>query len=602
MLLYLLAYLGGVLTILSPCILPVLPFVFARADRPFLSNGLPMLAGMAATFAAVATLAAVGGGWAVEANTLGRGAALALLAVFGLTLLFPQVSDRLTAPLVRLGDRLSQSADAGGASIGASLLLGVATGLLWAPCAGPILGLVLTGAALQGASAGTTLALLAYALGAATSLALALVIGGRVFLAMKRSLGVGEWVRRGLGVAVLAGVAAIALGADVGVLTRLSTASTAALEQGLVDRLRGPSSVVMDGGAMQRSNVMNGPAMQAGGAMMMMKGGAKAAAGAEALPVEGEAPSLEGATQWFNSAPLTMDALEGKVVLVDFWTYSCINCLRSLPYVRAWAEKYRDAGLVVIGVHAPEFAFEKSPANVEKAIADLKIGYPVALDNDYKIWRAFHNQYWPAHYFIDAKGQIRHHHFGEGNYEESEKVIQQLLAEAGHGGAQGVVKVEAAGALAAADAADAQSPETYVGYERAENFASPGGAVQDAEHDYELGQPRLNEWGLAGAWRIGPERATLKKTGGEIAFRFHARDLHLVLAPGEDGKPVRFEVRIDGEPPGDSRGADVEASGAGTVTGDRLYQLVRQTGPIRDRTFTIRFLDPGVRAYAFTFG
>jgi cytochrome c biogenesis protein CcdA/thiol-disulfide isomerase/thioredoxin len=601
MLLYLLAYLGGVLTILSPCILPVLPFVFARADRPFLSNGLPMLAGMAATFAAVATLAAIGGGWAVEANTLGRDAALALLAVFGLTLLFPQVSDRLTAPLVRLGDRLSQSADAGGASVGTSLLLGVATGLLWAPCAGPILGLVLTGAALQGASAGTTLALLAYALGAATSLALALVIGGRMFLAMKRSLGAGEWVRRGMGVAVLAGVAAIALGADVGFLTRLSTASTAALEQGLVDRLRGPSSVATDGGAMPGSNVMNGPAMQAGGGMMM-KGGAKAAAGGEALPVEGEAPSLDGATQWFNSAPLTMDALKGKVVLVDFWTYSCINCLRSLPYVRAWAEKYREAGLVVIGVHAPEFAFEKSPANVEKAIADLKIDYPVALDNDYKIWRAFHNEYWPAHYFIDADGRIRHHHFGEGDYAGSERVIQQLLAEAGHKTADGIVKVAASGAEAAPDDADAKSPETYIGYNRAENFVSPGGAAADKEHDYALGEPRLNEWGLAGEWNVGPERATLLKPDGEIAFRFHARDLHLVLAPGEDGKPVRFEVKIDGQAPGDSHGADADASGAGTVTGDRLYQLVRQSGPVRDHTFSIRFLDPGVRAYAFTFG
>ena len=606
MFLLLLAYLGGALTIVSPCILPVLPFVFARADRPFVSNGLPMLAGMAATFALVASLAAVGGGWAVEANAVGRAVALALLAAFGLTLLFPHLADRLTAPLVRLGDRLSQSADAsraaGRSSFGASLLLGVATGLLWAPCAGPILGLVLTGAALQGANASTSLALLAYALGAATSLALALLIGGRVFAAMKRSLGAGEWVRRGLGVAVLSGVAAIALGLDAGFLTRISTASTAALEQGLVDRLRGPSSAVMDAGpAMQSNVVMNGPAMSAsGGAMMAMKG-PHAAAGGD-LPVEGDAPSLDGATQWFNSAPLTMAALKGKVVLVDFWTYSCINCLRSIPYVRAWADKYRDQGLVVIGVHAPEFAFEKSPANVEKAIADLKIDYPVALDNDYKIWRAFHNEYWPAHYFIDADGRIRHHHFGEGDYAGSERVIQQLLAEAGHKTADGIVKVAASGAEAAPDDADAKSPETYIGYNRAENFVSPGGAAADKEHDYALGEPGLNEWGLAGEWNVGPERATLLKPDGEIAFRFHARDLHLVLAPGEDGKPVRFEVKIDGQAPGESHGADADASGAGTVTGDRLYQLVRQSGPVRDHTFSIRFLDPGVRAYAFTFG
>jgi thiol-disulfide isomerase/thioredoxin len=423
---------------------------------------------------------------------------------------------------------------------------------------------------------------------------------------MKRSLGVGEWVRRSLGAAVLAGVAVIGLGLDAGFLTRVSVASTTALEQGLVDRLGAPAqSVAMNGpamkagDAMQGSVVMNGPAMSAGGAMMMKTA---PTAAKDDLPVEGPAPSLDGATQWFNSAPLTPEALKGKVVLVDFWTYSCINCLRAIPYVRAWADKYRDQGLVVIGVHAPEFAFEKSPANVEKAIADLKIDYPVAADNDFKIWRAFRNQFWPAHYFIDANGQIRHHHFGEGGYEESERVLQKLLAEAGHAGAASVVKVDAGGAEAAADAADVQSPETYVGYERAENFVSPGGAVQDAEHSYAAGEPRLNEWSLAGEWKVGAERAALAKPDGEIVFRFHARDLHLVLAPGEDGKPVRFEVKIDGQAPGDSHGVDADASGAGEVTGDRLYQLVRQSGPIRDRTFSIRFLDRGVRAYAFTFG
>ena len=648
MLLLLLAYLGGALTIVSPCILPVLPFVFARADQPFFSNGLPMLVGMAATFAGVATLAALGGGWAVEANEIGRIAAMLLLALFGVTLLFPQVADRVTRPLVRLGDKLSRSADesraAGRSSIGASLLLGVATGLLWAPCAGPILGLVLTGAALQGANATTTLALLAYALGAATSLALALVVGGRVFTAMKRSLGAGEWIRRGLGAAVLVGVAVIGLGLDAGFLTRVSAASTTALEQGLVDRLNASKSVVANGpamkagdamqgnvvmngpamksgDAMQGNVVMNGPAMKSGDAMqgnVVMNGPAMKAGGENApammmkaphgaakdeLPVEGSAPSFDGAVQWFNSPPLTAEALKGKVVLVDFWTYSCINCLRAIPYVRAWADKYRDQGLVVIGVHAPEFAFEKSLPNVEKAVQDLKIDYPVAVDNDYKIWRAFHNEYWPAHYFIDAQGQIRHHHFGEGDYAESERIIQKLLAEAGHASdTASIVKVDASGAEAAADDKDVQSPETYVGYNRAENFSSPGGATQDAEHEYVLGDPRLNEWGLVGDWKVGPERATLVKPDGEIVFRFHARDLHLVLAPSEDGKPVRYEVKIDGEAPADSHGADADASGAGQVTGDRLYQLVRQSGPIRDRTFSIRFLDPGVRAYAFTFG
>jgi cytochrome c biogenesis protein CcdA/thiol-disulfide isomerase/thioredoxin len=638
---FLLAYLGGVLTILSPCILPVLPFVFARADQPFLRSGLPMLVGMAATFAVVASLAAVAGGWAVEANAFGRWAALVLLAGFGLTLVFPSLSDRLTRPLVALGDRLSASADRSAAArksaIAPSLLLGVATGLLWAPCAGPVLGLILTGAALQGANAGTTLLLLAYAAGAATSLALALLVGGRVFAAMKRSLGVGEWIRRGVGAAVLAGVAAIALGLDTGFLSRVSYASTASIEQKLLDGLRPTpvstpgSLVVMNGGpAMMAANsapgdenpammmkakptepsvVMNGgpammsanPAAMAGNPAMMMK--AKSSAAAENLPVEGAAPSLAGAVEWLNSPPLTTDALKGKVVLVDFWTYSCINCLRAIPYVRAWAEKYRDQGLVVIGVHAPEFAFEKNVDNVRKAVSDLKIDYPVAIDNDYAIWRAFENEYWPAHYFIDAQGRIRHHHFGEGDYDGSERVIQQLLAEAGKTDfSSNIVAVNASGAEAAADEKDVQSPETYVGYTRADNFVSTGGAVPDAPHLYDVKAPRLNEWGVAGAWTIGGESATLDEKGGSIAYRFHARDLHLVLGPGANGAPVHFRVTIDGTAPGASHGADTDAEGMGVVERQRLYQLVRQDGAVGDHTFMIEFLDPGVQAFAFTFG
>jgi len=594
MLLFLLAYLGGVLTIVSPCILPVLPFVFARADRPFARSGLPMLVGMAATFAAVASLAAVGGGWAVEANQYGRLAATALLALFGVALLFPALSDRMTRPLVALGARLSQSADRGAEGQGSvlpSLLLGVATGLLWAPCAGPVLGLILTGAALQGASIGTSLLLLAYACGAATSLALALLAGGRVFAAMKRSLGLGEWIRRGLGVAVLAAVAVIALGLDTGFLTRVSFAGTTTLEQSLLDKFRGA------GGS--PSMAASGTTTMTGSGAMMMT----ATPGASALPVEGTMPSLDGAVAWLNSPPLTRDDLKGKVVLVDFWTYSCINCLRSIPYVRAWAEKYKDQGLVVIGVHAPEFAFEKNIGNLRQAIADLKVGYPVAIDNDYAIWRAFNNEYWPAHYFIDANGRIRHHHFGEGSYDESERVIQQLLAEAGHGGPPAsLVSVDASGAEAAADMADVQSPETYVGYARAANFVSPGGQIQDAAHVYAAGTPLLNQWALAGSWTIGGENAVLDQAGGSIVYRFHARDLHLVLGPSPDGKPIRFRVTIDGKAPGDDHGADVDAAGDGMVAGERLYQLVRQNGPVVDRNFEIRFLDPGVQAYAFTFG
>ncbi len=257
----------------------------------------------------------------------------------------------------------------------------------------------------------------------------------------------------------------------------------------------------------------------------------------------------------------------------------------------------------MIGVHAPEFAFEKSLDNVKKAVADLEIVYPVAVDNDYAIWRAFGNQYWPAHYFADAQGRIRHHHFGEGDYEESERVIQQLLAEAGSANvARDSVAVSAAGAEARADEANVRSPETYIGFDRAENFVSPGGATPDAPRLYTAAPTRLNEWGLTGEWTVGSEHATLDRKDGSIVYRFHSRDLHLVLGPGSDGKPVRFRVTIDGEAPGESRGADVDADGHGIVTGQRLYQLVRQAGAIADRTFEIRFLDAGVEAFAFTFG
>ncbi|MCO5092976.1 cytochrome c biogenesis protein DipZ [Bosea sp. (in: a-proteobacteria)] len=605
MTLLLLAYLGGVLTIVSPCILPVLPFVFARAGQPFLRGTLPMLIGMAAAFAGVATLAAVGGHWAVEANQYGRIAAMALLALFGLALLLPALANRVARPLVALGGRLTEAAERHGGGAGAilpSLLLGIATGLLWAPCAGPILGLILTGAALQGANIGTSLLLLAYAAGAATSLAVALLAGGKVFALMKRSLGAGEWLRRTGGVAVLAAVGAIALGLDTGVLTQLSLAGTNALEQRLLDRFDTAATPPPAPAMMSGSAAMTGanPAMMSANPAMMA---AKPAGADTALPVEGALPSLAGAVTWLNSPPLSSEALKGKVVLVDFWTYSCINCLRAIPYVRAWAEKYKDQGLVVIGVHTPEFAFEKRIDNVKQAAAGLKIGYPLAIDNDYAIWRAFANRYWPAHYFIDAQGRIRHHHFGEGGYEQSEKVIQQLLAEAGRKDvATGTVSVTASGAEMASDEADVRSPETYLGYERAENFVSPGGAVEDASQRYEPGMPRLNEWGLSGQWTIGKEHAALDAADGAIAYRFHARDLHLVLGPGAEGAPIRFRVTIDGAAPGPDHGVDIDADGNGTVTGQRLYQLIRQGGPVKDRSFEIRFLDAGAQAYAFTFG
>ena len=590
MTLLVIAYLGGALTILSPCILPILPFIFARAEQPFLRSTLPMLAGMAATFSLVATLAAIGGGWAIEANEFGRLAALLLLVLFGLGLLSPRIATTLSQPVVGLGNRLMNAAGKPGKvpSVAGSLLLGIATGLLWAPCAGPILGLVLTGAALQGANLETTALLGAYAAGAATSLALALFAGGRIFAALKRSLGFGERIRQVLGAAVIAGVGVIALGLDTGFLARFSYASTSSLEQAVLDRLHtqpGESGMKEVANADHSIPTGNGKPFRAD------------------LPVEGTAPSLAGAVDWLNSPPLSAEALKGKVVLVDFWTYSCINCIRTIPYVRAWAEKYKDQGLVVIGVHAPEFAFEKKIDNVKKAIGDFKIGYPVAIDNDYKIWRAFNNSYWPASYLIDAKGNVRYHHFGEGNYGRTEQAIQDLLREAGSDAATSApVKPEAKGAEASADLKDIRSGETYIGYRQATNFASKESLRADTSRTYSIDKPGLNEWGFSGSWTVGAEAATLDKSDGGITYRFSARDLHLVLGPDGSGKPIRFQVTIDGHAPGADHGADTDADGNGTVTSTRLYQLVRQSGDVEEKTFTIRFLDPGVQAYAFTFG
>jgi cytochrome c biogenesis protein CcdA/thiol-disulfide isomerase/thioredoxin len=636
------SYLGGVVTILSPCVLPVLPFVFARTGRPFATSILPMLIGMALTFAAVATLAAVGGGWVVQANEYGRILAMVLLAVFGLMLLWPRLTDYVTQPLVAFGNRLSQSSDAPGSrgSILGSFVLGIAVGFLWAPCAGPILGLILTGAAIQGANAQTTFLLVAYAAGAATSLAVALLAGGRVVALLKRSLGAGEWVRRGLGALVLVAVAVIALGLDTGLLTRVSLSGTTRLEQALLEKL-GPTRP-QAGGAMAAGGAMSGgPAMMAGGNAMkangaMMAGGNAMMAGGNAMSAnsgamsangammagggammaaaghgaggavgsEGVFPSLDGAAEWLNTAPLTPQSLRGKVVLVDFWTYSCINCLRTLPYVRAWAKKYKDYGLVVIGVHTPEFAFERNLDNVRKAVHDMGITYPVAVDNKYTIWSAFNNNFWPADYFIDSQGQIRGHAFGEGDYEKSERTIQSLLTEAEVAGVPtDLVNPRGNGVEAAASERDVKSPETYVGYERADNFASTPVVLKNQPQKYAApAAPQLNQWGLAGQWMVDGERAVLAVPGGQIVFRFHARDLHLVLGPTQDGKPVRFRVRLDGKAPGADHGVDADADGNGTVSGQRLYQLIRQQGGVSDRTFTIEFLDPGVQAFSFTFG
>src|SRR5580704_13314165 len=560
-----LVFLGGVLTILSPCILPVLPFVFARSEQRFLTSGLPLLIGMTVTFAGIATLAAVGGAWAVRVNQYGRLFALVLLTVFAATLLSRRLADRLARPFVALGNRLIPQAPRGDTKVGLipSLLLGVATGLLWAPCAGPVLGLVLTGAAISGPNTRTTLLLFAYAAGAAASLALALFAGGRVFAALKQSLGTGEWVRRALGGAVLVSVAAIAFGWDSGILTRLSLASTARLEQSLIS-----SIAPQNQNSAQAANV----------------------APAGVLAVEGQMPSLAGATAWLNSPPLTREALLGKVVVVDFWTYSCINCLRSLPYVKAWHERYKNYGLVVIGVHAPEFAFEKDPDNVRRAVAELGITYPVALDNNYAIWQGFDNRFWPAHYFIDGLGRIRAHHFGEGDYAASEQIIRQLLTEAGISNlpASSSSVPGATGAQAAPDDADMHSPETYLGYGRTQNFASESAVLPDAPEAYAApGALALNQWALAGSWIVHKNEIVLAHAPGAIVFRFHARDLHLVVGPGTNGKPVRFRVTLDGAAPAANHGVDIDASGNGIIQEQRLYQLIRQSDAVREHTFSI---------------
>jgi cytochrome c biogenesis protein CcdA/thiol-disulfide isomerase/thioredoxin len=580
MTLFILAYLAGVLTIATPCIFPILPFVLARADEPFRRGALPMLLGLAVAFAAVASLASVAGGWALEANLHGRTVALALIALFGLTMLMPTFAARIMAPVVSVGWKLSSWAlrrNIGtGATAATSMLLGVATGLVWAPCAGPVLGLILTGAALRGPSVAASSLLLAYGLGAATSLAAGMLLSGRLLAVVKQSVRWGEGVRRILGAAVVAGVATIWFGVDTGPLTRWSSVGTNILERDLIAALR------------------NEPGAGMG-----------TAAYAAAAPVSsGPLASLLAAKPWLNTPPLQAEDLRGKVVVVNFWTYSCINCLRMLPYVRAWAEKYRDRGLVVIGVQTPEFAFEKDVDNVRKALVSLGVGYPVVIDNDFGVWRAFGNEAWPALYFVGADGRVRDQAFGEGNYDQSERLIQQLLSEV-HGApvAGDIVAISGKGPQAAADESDLRSPETYVGYAQARNFASPGGVREDTPSLYRtVPTLPLNRWDLAGVWTIGGEFATLNDPTGSIAYRFHSRDLHLVLALSSQGHPVRFRVTIDGAPPGPDHGFDVDAEGWGSVQDERLYQLVRQTGSVVDRTFEIEFIDAGVRAYAFTFG
>ena len=576
MTLYILAFAAGMLTLLSPCILPVLPFVFARTGQPFMQGRLPLLTGMAVAFATVASLGAVAGAWAAQLNHVGRGLALFSLALFAASLLLPGLAAWWSGPLVRAGEwlagRQTQSPWLG------SALLGVATGLVWSPCAGPVLGLVLSSAALLGPSGHSSLLLLAYAAGAAVALWAALQLGAPSLAALKARWLPGERGRRVAGAAMLVGVLAIATGLDTRVLAQLGGPGGSGLEASLLQHLVPAASAaeMPDDGTPRPSK----------------------------LPVESTRPSLDGGTQWLNAAPQSIPALRGKVVLVNFWTYSCVNCLRTLPYVKAWAQKYADRGLVVVGVHAPEFAFEKDRGNVQKALQNLQIGYPVVQDNDFRIWRTFNNQYWPALYFIDTQGRVHHHQFGEGGYAASERVIEDLLREAGASAASAApahAPADTQGLGLAADNETLRSPETYLGYEKGGGLRSSGSIVPDRPANYTPAALQPNTWSLAGNWTLKPEYVEAHQAGNRLALRFQARDANLVLG-ATSAQPLRFRLRLDGQPPGIHHGTDVDAAGNGVVDATRLYQLVRQSGAVKGRTLEIQFFDPGARGYAFTFG
>jgi thiol-disulfide isomerase/thioredoxin len=384
-------------------------------------------------------------------------------------------------------------------------------------------------------------------------------------------------VRRALGVAGIAGFVAVALCLGLNIASRFHVMNTAKAENSLFSASPNRKLVASDA----------------------LQGGFHSSLGDE-----GAMPELDGAMGWLNSIPLIRKSLRGKIVLVNFWTYTCINSIRPLPYLRDWAAKYNDAGFVLIGVHTPEFSFEHEPTNVENAARKLNVPFPVAIDSQSRIWQAFNNQYWPAQYLVDAKGRIRYHHFGEGDYGDIERAIQELLRENGATGVpSGSTSATGMGIEAAPDWADGRSPETYIGYRQAENFASPEKMRKDSVQIYsEPVRPALNHWGLIGPWNINAESAVLQSVPGKVVFRFHSRDLNFVLAPAKDGMPVRFVIRLDGAAPGENSGGDTAPDGSGEIREPRLYQLIRQKGPIMDRTFEIEFLDPGVQALDFTFG
>ena len=584
MIFILITYVAGVLTILSPCILPVLPFVFARSGQPFLKSSFPLLVGLCTTFALLSAIAITGGEWVANANQWGRYFSILLLSIFGLSMIFPEVAEKLMSPLVKLGSKIGSGPQPNQPSspFFSSFLIGISTGLLWAPCAGPILGLVLTGAASQGNTQKSILLLFSYSLGAATSLALALIAGNRFLGKLKQFLGIDRVLKRILGISILVGVVSIIFNLDRTLLTHLSKFETTSLENKLISFAGG-----LPGESKKNQNLL-----------LLSNVNLKSQSSSDVS----ELPEFNQITAWINSKPLLKKDLLGKVVLIDFWTYSCINCIRTLPYLKEWSEKYKENNFIIVGIHAPEFAFEKNLDNVKKAVQELGITYPVAIDNDYALWSAFQNHYWPAHFLIDREGKVRSYHFGEGNYEETEKLIQTLIAESGEKLKIKETKRIAQGVEAQGSTANTLSPETYLGFQRASNLQINPPALKNTEANYQIVSPlKLNEWSLGGTWKIAADKIELKKPKGKIAFRFRARDLHLVLG---GNKAISFKVTIDGHAPGNEHGTDTTAEGLGVIRENRLYQLIRETEAHRDEEhlFEITFFEDGVEAYAFTFG
>jgi cytochrome c biogenesis protein CcdA/thiol-disulfide isomerase/thioredoxin len=572
----LLAMAAGVLTVLSPCILPILPALLsASAAGGFRHRPSWIVLGLVISFTVFGAVFSVFGTFLGLSNESLRDVALAILSFFGISLLWPRIWERAGSRIGALAQKIpgmDRSSEEQGA-VGA-LLLGASLGLLWAPCAGPILGIIITFAAVQKDFAKSLLLLSGYSLGAAVPM-LAIGYGGKRLYRKFAMLGRwGEISHRLLGAVTIATVVALFFHLDTVFLSRL------------------PGTFFFSGG-LERQLAQAETGNRPRGSVV------SASADSSELPVLGTMPQFRKIALWLNSPPLTPEALRGKVVLVDFWTYSCINCIRTLPHVTSWYDKYRGDGFVVVGVHTPEFAFEKDESNVKKAVERYGIRYPVALDNFYGTWEAYDNHYWPAHYLFDAQGRLRMVHFGEGKYEETERAIQSLLMEAKLLHAPPALDRRAAGV----DFARIDSPETYVGYARTSNFASPQAPVPDAAENFTAPPMlRLNQWALRGTWRIAAESAELMSPGGGVRFRFRAPKLNLVMSG--NGRNVPATLRLDGKPiPPDARGTDARADGTVSVSVPRLYNLVALPGGDRDEhVFEADFADPGVALYAFTFG